>query len=470
MIISLELLFAVSYVLGFFLAIDALWKSRTPQGATAWVLALILMPIITIPIFLIFGKSRFSGKIKIKELKSERALEELKEIETFLDDKLIQTKDLKSLDRIADCSVMPGFTNGNHTELLINGEQTYREMLKSINEAQSYILFQFYIFRFDEAGLAFIDALIKKSKEGVKVYFLCDKIGTTLNKKFIHKMKDNGIHVGVFHSSKNWESRFQINFRNHRKLIIVDGKECFTGGLNIGMDYLGKDPVMGFWRDTAIKLQGPSVKAAQISFIKDWFWSQEEVLDLNWTPDSRVENAQVMVQHTGPNDPIDAAHLIHIQLINEANEKLWIATPYFIPSESILNAIILAKIRGVDVRLILPSYSDNLMLLYATQVYVEKLLKYHIPIYFYEKGFLHQKVLVTEKLASVGSLNMDSRSFFLNFEIFTLSNEDIFVGQVQKMFEMDFGHSRLVTTREMDQRPWWKKLLSRFFNLFSPML
>ena len=468
--LSLEFIFMASYIFGFFLAIDALWKSRTPQGATAWVLALLLMPIVTIPFFLVFGKSRFSGRIKFKELKNEKALKELREIEEFLDEQLLQTKNLISLDKIADCSSMPGFTNGNHASLLINGEQTYGEMLEEINKAKSYILFQFYIFRFDRAGETFIDALIKKAQEGVKVYFLCDKIGTSLNKKSIKRMEEAGIHVAIFQSTKNWESRFQINFRNHRKLIIVDGNVCFTGGLNIGLDYLGKDPEMGFWRDTAIKLQGPSVKASQISFIKDWFWSRDELLDLDWTPDMRPENTQVMVQHTGPMDHIESAHLIHIQLINEAEDKVWIATPYFIPTESVLNALILAKIRGVDVRLIVPSYSDNFMLIHATQIYVEKLLKQNIPVYFYKKGFLHQKVLLTEKIASIGSLNMDSRSFFLNFEIFTVSNEKTLIQNVHQMLEKDFLDSCETSLNEHEARPFWKKLLSRLFNLFSPIL
>ncbi|MFA5583355.1 MAG: cardiolipin synthase [Bacteriovoracaceae bacterium] len=466
----LEIVISFSYILGLFLAVNALWKSRTPQGATAWVIALILMPMVTIPFFLIFGKSRFSGKVELKKIKDTNALAELKEIEHFLNHDLSQKQKLLCLDSIAELSGQPGFTNGNHAEILIDGEATYQQILKAIEDANEYILFQFYIFRFDKVGERFVDALSKKAQQGVRVYFLSDKIGTRTNHRFMRKLVENGVNVKVFYSSKDWESRFQLNFRNHKKLVIVDGKVCITGGLNIGEDYIGKYPSMGDWRDTAIKMEGPCTQAAQISFVIDWYWTCNEVIDLNWTPQFKSQDSQMMVQYTGPSDKVEAAHLIHLQLINDAKEKLWIATPYFIPPESILNALILAKIRGVDVRVLLPATSDNPMLYYATQVYMEKLLKQGIPTFLYTRGFMHQKVLITEEFVSVGSLNMDSRSFFLNFEIFTVSNEKSLIDEAEKMLINDFLNSEEMSLEQLQNRPFKDQLLSRFFNLFSPVL
>lgn len=466
----IEILVSLSYLVGIILAIDALWKSRTPQGATAWVIALLLLPMLTIPFFLIFGKSRFIGKVELKKIKDKDALAEINEIEHFLNHDLSQKQKLICLDHIAELSGQPGFTNGNHSEILIDGHETYKRILQHISEAKEYILFQFYIFRTDKVGEAFIEALSKKASEGVRVYFLSDKIGTRLNKKFIERLTSHGVQVKVFYSTKDWDSRFQLNFRNHKKLVIVDGKIGITGGLNIGEDYLGRDPSMGYWRDTAIYFEGPAVQVAQISFITDWYWSSNEIIDLNWHAQFKDQDSQLMVQYTGPNDPLEAAHLIHLQLINDAKEKLWIATPYFIPPEGIYQGLILAKMRGVDVRVILPSTSDNPMLFYATQVYIEKLLSHKIPVYLYQKGFMHQKVLMTEDIVSVGSLNMDSRSFFLNFEIFTIGNEKSLVDQVESMLLKDMIYSEEVTIRSLKKRPFWKRLLARFFNLFSPIL
>lgn len=466
----IEIVISLSYLIGIMLAIDALWKSRTPQGATAWIIALLLLPMLTVPLFLIFGKSRFIGKVELKKIKDKSALAEIREIDHFLNHDLSQKEKLICLDHIAELSGQPGFTNGNHAEILINGQETYAEILKNINEAKEYILFQFYIFRSDKVGETFIEALSKKASEGVRVYFLSDKIGTRLSKEFIKRLTSNGVQVKVFYSSKDWDSRFQINFRNHKKLVIVDGKTCITGGLNIGEDYLGKDPAMGFWRDTAILIKGPGVQVAQISFVTDWYWSSNEIIDLNWNAYFQSENSQLMVQYTGPNDPLEAAHLIHLQLINDAKEKLWIATPYFIPPEGIFHGLVLAKMRGVDVRVLLPSTSDNPMLFYATRVYIEKLLKHKIPVYLYKKGFMHQKVLMTDEVVSIGSLNIDSRSFFLNFEIFTVCNEKSLLEQAESMLLKDMIHSEEVTLTQLYRRPLWEQLLSRFFNLFSPVL
>lgn len=466
----IELVVSLSYLLGFILAIDALWKSRTPQGATAWVIALLLLPMVTIPFFLIFGKSRFIGKVELKKIKDKNAIAEINEIEHFLNHDLSQKQKLICLDHIAELAGQPGFTNGNHAEILINGEETYPLILKHISEAKEYILFQFYIFRTDKVGEAFIEALTKKASQGVRVYFLCDKIGTRLNKKFIDRLTSKGVHVQIFYSTKDWDSRFQLNFRNHKKLVIVDGKVGITGGLNIGEDYLGRDPSLGYWRDTAIYFEGPAVQVAQISFVLDWYWTCNDIIDLNWNAQFKKQNSQLMVQYTGPNDPLEAAHLIHLQLINDAKEKLWIATPYFIPPEGIFQGILLAKMRGVDVRVILPATSDNPMLFYATQVYIEKLIAHKIPVYLYQKGFMHQKVMMTEDMVSVGSLNIDSRSFFLNFEIFTICNEKTLINDVESMLRNDMIHSEEATKSWLNKRPLWEQLLSRFFNLFSPIL
>ncbi len=467
---TLSLIWIATYFLGFLFAILALWRARTAQGATAWVVALIGFPVISIPLFLIFGRNKFYGYVRNRKNLENEALRQTTEIRKFFNEQKSLTSVLKELTVLASKANQPGFTTSNELELLVNAEATYKSMFEAIEKAKEYILFQFYIYREDDIGNKFKQALIKKVAQGVKVYFLYDGIGSRISKSFTREMQKAGVKIFGFESTKKWPSQWQINFRNHRKIVVVDGHEAFIGGINVGDEYLGKSD-FGPWRDTHVKICGPAAAAAQISFIKDWYWVTGKALKLTWVDPTPGHGADVLVLHTGPSDEGDVCSLAHLAIVTSAKKRIWISNPYFIPPDSLSDALALAALRGVDIRIIIPSYGDNLLVQYASYPHVEKLLRVGVKFMKYTAGFPHQKVmLIDDDIGVVGSTNFDARSFFINFEIMAISDDANFIKNIEDMLKNDFLQSKDLTIHFFDNLPRWKQLATRAARLFAPML
>lgn len=462
-------LFVFSYVIGIMAAAFAILRSRTPQGATAWVMSLLSFPFIAVPLFLFFGHDRFRGYNSRRRLLDSKVIKDFDALNALDQSVFSESNEMKIINGTIFGKSQPGFTCGNNIELLQNGEMTYASMMNALELAEKYILFQFYIFRCDEAGLKFAHLLMKKSREGVKVYFLNDDIGGKLPRSLKKEMHAAGIELGTF-NKRHGRGRLQVNFRNHRKVIVVDGKEAFIGGHNIGNDYLGLYPQCGFWRDTHVKIQGPSVIATQLAFAKDWYGSQHKILDIPWKITTHKNDANVLVLHTGPADYRQTALLSHLSLINSSTKRLWIANPYLVPPESLQDAIILAALRGVDVRILVPKYSDSRTIMLASEVYIKRFLENGIRIYRYNKGFLHQKVMLIDDLfGSVGSMNFDNRSMFINFEINAISTDSKFISDMDQMLNDDFKGAEELN-HEFDHLSLFQKIAARGANLFAPVL
>ena len=355
-------------------------------------------------------------------------------------------------------------------------------MLSAIAQAQDYILLQTYIIHDDEISTTFKNALIDRAKRGVRVYLIYDGVGShKLPRSYVEDLQAHDIIVKVFRSSKGINRRFQINFRNHRKILVVDGHTAFVGGFNIGDEYLGKDPKLGDWRDTHLKVQGTAVKCLQRVFLGDWYWADRNIPEVCWTTQKENNCEQTaFILATGPADSLEACSLFFLNLINGAKERLWIASPYFVPSDSVLNALKLAVLRGVDVRIILPNKPDHLMVYFCAFSYYAELQQVGIQVYRYQPGFMHQKVILCDRnIAGVGTVNLDNRSFFLNFEVMAfvvdLDTEQAdrttdFVDNVEAMLKKDFESSRLVDFSKYSERPFWFKLAARVSRLMSPIL
>lgn len=460
------------YVLGFVLAVFALWRSRTPQGATAWVIALVSFPFVSVPLFLVFGRNKFYGYVKDRKELDAEAQRELINLEQqlFSEEAALEEK-TAALTSIAHLCNQPGFMKSNQVDLLIDGHQTFSSMLQAIEQAEKYILIQVYIFREDRIGRRFIELLKRKSAEGVRIHFMYDFVGTRLRSSLLKEIRDAGIEEMPFRSTKSWRTRLQINFRNHRKVMVIDGKLAFVGGLNIGDDYLGEWPTIGPWRDTHVRLEGPSALAAQISFTKDWYCIKQNIPDLDWLPHQVERGSTTLVLHTGPADEAHSCLLAHVALINAAKRSIWIANPYFVPPEGLSNALELAVLRGVDVRILLPSYSDNRWVNYASKNFQEQGLRAGIRFFEYLPGFLHQKVmLVDSEIGVVGSANLDSRSMFINFEITAVSHDVQCATDLEKMLETDFSKSQELNLADFVNRSPWSKFISRAAGLLAPVL
>ena len=285
-------------------------------------------------------------------------------------------------------------------------------------------------------------------------------------------MRQAGIITTAFHSTKGRANKFQLNFRNHRKLVVIDGHTAFVGGHNVGDEYVSRHPVFGLWRDTHVRLQGPVVKPIQYCFLQDWHWATGLVPELDWCLDDiPMGNERCLVIASGPADPVDTCALMFTQAINTARERFWIASPYFVPDSLILGALKLAALRGVDVRILLPARPDHRTVHLASYSFYEQTLPFGIRLYRYGHGFMHQKVfLVDRSYAAVGTANLDNRSMRLNFELTAINYDPSFIGEVEAILLKDFSQSHTVDLSDFTRRSFIFKLAVRFARLLAPVL
>ncbi len=465
----------IAHVLGFFSSFHALMSTRTSQGSIAWIVSLNTFPLITVPAYWVFGRNKFKGYVTLRQQMESGFDEDVemirKKVAPYVQKPNRDTGSTQVAARLAD---LPYF-GGNSVELLINGEVTFSSILTGIDQAEKYVLVQFYIVRDDELGRRLKKHLVSRARAGVKVWFLYDEIGTRGIDSYLQDLRDAGVVVSSFHSTRGGGNRFQLNFRNHRKIVVVDGKAGWVGGLNVGDEYLGTrfNPPdwRANWRDTHMKIVGPSVLQLQLSFAEDWHWATGEELSLTWEPvPAESGKGAVLILATGPADRLESCSLMFQQAIHSARERIWIASPYFVPDEAVMASLHLAALRGVDVKIIIPDAPDSKLVYYSSFAFMGELLESGIEVYRYEPGFLHEKVfLVDDRVAGVGTANFDNRSFRLNFEVTALVVDDIFVAEVEQMFRDDFARSRLMTTERLENKPWWFNVLSRASYLTAPI-
>jgi len=314
--------------------------------------------------------------------------------------------------------------------------------------------------------------LIKQANAGVRIYFVYDEVGShQLSKSYIRTLQAAGVEFHPFTTTKGWRNRLQLNFRNHRKIVVVDGKVAFVGGLNIGDEYMGRDPHFGDWRDTHVKIVGPAVQCVQLAFLEDWFWSTETLPELNWSMKfSNQGQIDTLILPTGPADIRETCGLFFVQAIHSARNRIWICSPYFVPDSQVITALHLAVLRGVDVRIILPDKADHLLVYLCSFVALEQLHPSAIKVYRYQDGFMHQKVmLIDNELSAVGTANLDNRSIRLNFEITAIFADVEFAMKMEEMLLKDFDRCVRVETDELNERPFWFRLGVRLAQLTAPI-
>ena len=469
----LGLLVLMFHVLGIVSTFNALLTARTSQGAIAWAIALVSFPYVALPLYWVFGRSRFQGYVDARREGDQalqavtRELQQLPRGSRAFDGE--PPPEARVMERLAR---MP-FGRGNRVQLLVDGEAAFGAIFQGIDEARVYILVQFFIVKDDELGRALKARLLARAAEGIRIYFVYDEIGSHgLPRSYLRELRDAGVDIRPFRTTRGRGNRLQINFRNHRKIVVVDGHTAFVGGLNVGDEYMGRDPAFGPWRDTHARFDGPTVLGVQLAFLEDWYWAAQTVPELNWTPELPPDGQQaVLALPTGPADEVESCALFFLHAMQEARTRLWIVSPYFVPDIDVVNALRLAALRGVDVRIMLPAHPDHLMVYLASFTYLADLADAGVRFFRYQEGFLHQKVmLVDDRWASVGTANADNRSFRLNFEISMVGYDPAFAADVRGMLEQDFARCREVDAEDYHGRNLVFRIACKGARLLSPIL
>lgn len=472
----LVLLTVVGYVLTLaFVPMILLTKKKQPVSTVAWIMAVVTMPYFGAFLFVIFGINRVERRLKGKQ-EAERnlnlSLPQLSQHRQLDGSELNDTqRQLKHLaERVAETQV----TTGNRVEILIDANQTFEEIVTAISSARSTIHLEYYIWQPDRLGTRLRDLLIAKANEGIRVRFLYDAIGSVrLTHRFLAPMREAGIHVASFVPGQSLRERLSINLRSHRKIVIVDGQIGFTGGMNVGDEYLGLDPHFGHWRDTHLRLHGPTVLQLQETFAIDWKYATgEDLTDAVYFPAPECAGdvlAQVVAG--GPDDEDDVFHNLMFAAINSARNHVALATSYFVPTPSLVTALEAAAERGVRTRVMLSGPKTYVATLLAARSYYDSLLHAGVELYEYQDGQFHSKTLTIDSYwALVGTPNFDARSLYLNFEVGVILYDQSLAEKLDLQFEEDMKLAKRMDPIRWARRSSWLRLQENFFRMFSPVL
>ena len=484
---------AISYISGTIVAMTILLENRDPSKTVTWLLIFILLPGIGLIIYAVFGRNLRKIKIfKTQELasnmKEEKLFQNLDEInnlirleqDTISVSKLLKDNEednikLKIISLLLNTGMFP-FTTNNKVDIFVDGNEKFERLIKDIENAKDHIHLEYFIIKDSDIGQKIKNLLIKKSKENVKIRILYDDVGCWrfwFHREFFNEMKSHGIEIVPFLPTKFPLIGGKLNYRNHRKIVVIDGRIGYTGGINIGDEYMGKNKKFGYWRDTHIRIEGTSVYMLQMTFLIDWYYNTKEVL-LNKNHFPRLNNfgnAMIQVVASGPDSDWEAIHYAYFLAICQAKKSIYIETPYFIPDESILRALKSAALSGVDVRIIFPKIADHKIVNIASYSYFDDILKSGGRVYLYEKGFIHSKVIIIDdSIASTGSANMDLRSFMLNFEINAFIYDRKVIDLMKEDFFEDMKNSKEINKEEFKNRSIVQKSKESVARLFSPIL
>jgi cardiolipin synthase len=461
-------------------AVMVIHEKRDPAKTSIWVLILILLPIIGLIFYIFFGQNHRKEKIF-----SRKGLRDLQQIEQM---SRSQLKDI-----IADKYIgFPSIANNigiitlllnnskalltlyNSVDILQTGKKTFESILKAIDDAKSSIHLEFYIIENDEIGNLIKDKLVAKVKEGVEVRLIYDDVGSwSLPKRFINELVNAGAEAYPFMKVNFPLLTSKVNYRNHRKIIVVDGKVAFMGGMNIADRYLKGDSTLGTWFDTVLRIEGEAVRTLQVIFLVDWFFVSRIIISDRdkYFPEYSV-NTQHALQVTASGPDSDWASIMQafFVAITKAKKHIYIASPYFIPNESILTALKTASLSGVDVRIMLPGKSDSTVVYWSSMSYVSELLKAGIKVYLFQGGFNHSKILMIDgSFASVGSANMDIRSFEDNFELLTMVYDKELTIQLENQYLKDLRRSKKINLKYWESRSLKQNFKESLARLFSPL-
>lgn len=452
-------------------------ERRRPEKTIAWFLVFMVLPPVGILLYIFIGRNWKRHKLNNTFTSFAKEV-----VENFVN-RTRQTEFKPLLELLANNSESPVFDN-NEIEVFNNGKDKFDALKKEMEKAEHHIHLEYFIVKNDHIGNEVKDILIKKSLEGVRVIFIIDKVGSyKLKRNYVKELKDAGVEIvyyTYFLAPLLRRLNTQINFRNHRKIAIIDGKVGFLGGMNIGDEYLGKGK-LGYWRDTHLMVKGDFVLGLQAVFLNDYF----EIKHTNGSNDMFIGDADkycpletdkgnkiMQLVHSGPDSEYPSIMQCVLKMISMAQKSIMITTPYFIPTESLQEALKVAALGGIEIKILFPGRFDHYIVYQASQTYLRELIKCGVKIYFYDKkAFVHSKVITIDgEICSVGTANMDIRSYMLNYEVNTVIYDKEITNRLECDFEINLQSSLEVTEEYFDTMPWYQKFIQSLARVLSYLL
>lgn len=472
-----SVLLMLAYAINITSALSLIFIERKePTTTWAWLLILLILPGIGFILYLIFGQNLSRQKIfREKKGSDERKSRELQE--KFKEEKRNGniSEEFMELIKMNYNNSRALYTTGNSIETFINGEYKFERLIRDIRAAKNFIHIEYYIFRLDSLGKTIIEELKKKVDEGVEVRLLVDGMGSkSLRGKQIKYIRSLGIKFHVFFPGILPYLNIRLNFRNHRKIVVIDGKIGYVGGFNVGDEYVNKGDQFDFWRDTHVRIQGEAVNELNKRFILDWDYASEgELKDYSkyFVNEKEYGDIGIQIISSGPDHKEEYIKHAYMKIINNAKKNVYIQTPYLVPDEPMKEALKIAALSGIDVRIMVPGKPDHFFMEWILSANMGELLECGVKIYRYQKGFIHSKTIVSDgKVSSIGTANLDIRSFQLNFEINAIIFDKIFAKEQERIFEKDIEYCNLVTLEEYKNRGRIIRIKEALISLISPIL
>ncbi|MGM9935248.1 cardiolipin synthase [uncultured Clostridium sp.] len=451
-------------------------ERKDPTTTWAWLLILLVLPGVGFIVYLMFGQNLSRQKI----FKDKIISDEKKRMASSQD--TLTFSDHSGGDKFSDIQKMnfnnsgAKYTVNNSVDVYTNGEDKFKQLIEDIKNAKTYIHVEYYIFKKDVIGREIIDELTKKAEEGLEVRLLVDAMGSrTLTKKTLKKYIEAGGKFSLFFPGILPHVNTRINYRNHRKIVVIDGVYGYVGGFNVGKEYINQDPEFGFWRDTHVRIKGDAVDDLNERFLLDWCYaSGEKIADYKkYIHECKDDCGDVCMQivTSGPDHKEEYIKNAYIKIINNAKKNVYLETPYFVPDAPVLEALRISALSGVDVRIIIPGNADHFFMKWAASSYIGELLEAGVRVYSYKNGFIHAKTIVSDSgVMSIGTANMDIRSFKLNFEVNAFIYDDRIAVDAEEQFRKDMELSDEITKEIYNNRKLLLKIEESLIRLVSPIL
>jgi len=475
----MEHLFLINIV---FSLLIIFFQRRNPTTVWAWLLLLYFIPVLGFVLYLILGQNfRRERMFKMKEIEGEIKYAVRRQEESIYRKKLrLRDPELDRFKRLILYNLNEAeavLTDNNDIRIFTDGREKFKTLLSEMDHARNYIHVQYYIIKNDELWKEIEEVLVRKARQGVEIRVLFDSMGCRgMRRSDWARLEKAGIKVAEFFPAVLGKLQLRVNYRNHRKIVVIDGRIGFVGGFNVGREYIGKDKKFGYWRDTHVCIEGSAVTSLAVRFVLDWNYAARENLFLEdrlFEIPTYVRNGRDPVQiiSSGPDSRSQEIRNNYLRLIHMARRNIYIQTPYFIPDDDIRDALEIAAKSGIDVRIMIPCKPDHPFVYWATYSYLGEMIEAGARCYTYDNGFLHAKCMCVDGLVTcMGTANMDIRSFSLNFEVNAVIYSARTTERLMEAFENDIAKSTLVTRKKYEQRDFVIRIKEQFCRLLSPVL